>query len=79
MIKKLIEKYPEEHFALYDNLDAAILGIDEGSMRVIYSYNKCIQSLETQGMTNEEAKEYFDFNIGCAYVGDRTPIICYEI
>jgi hypothetical protein len=29
---------------------------------------------EPDNMTMEEAIEYFDFNIGCAYVGEMTPI-----
>jgi len=26
------------------------------------------------GMTYEEALEYYDFNIGCAWLGEFTPI-----
>ena len=29
---------------------------------------------EPSNMTMDEAIEYFDFNIGCAYVGEMTPI-----
>lgn len=26
----------------------------------------------------EMALEYFDFNINCAYMGERTPILCFD-
>ena len=30
------------------------------------------------GMTEEEATEFFDFNIECAHVGQFTPIYMWE-
>ena len=27
------------------------------------------------GMAHEEAKEYLDYNVVCAWIGDTTPII----
>jgi hypothetical protein len=42
---------------------------------VIYDEDKCIQILmERDGMTDEEAIEFFEFNVVGAYVGDHTPI-----
>jgi hypothetical protein len=40
---------------------------------VAYDTNKIIEILSRE-MTEEEAIEYFDFNIIGAYVGERTPI-----
>ena len=40
---------------------------------LIYDRAKVISSLESDGMTTEEAEEYFDFNIIGAWVGDDTP------
>ena len=34
--------------------------------------------MQRDGMTEEEAVEFFDFNIECAYVGEFTPIYMYE-
>lgn len=34
-----------------------------------------IEVLMNRGMTDEEALEYFDFNIGCLYAGPGTPTI----
>ena len=67
---------PEALFA--DGFDESILGIDTKG-RVTYSYNKIIETLiERDGMTEEEAREFFSFNIDGAYVGEYTPIYIYE-
>ena len=77
MIENIIENYPEETFLKADGFDEAILGVEENEMRLIYSVSKCIHILQTH-MSYEEALEYFNYNIGGAYVGDRTPIWCYD-
>ena len=59
-----------------DGFDEAILGVDDKEERLIYSVDKVIESLCEQ-MSYEEAVEYFEFNIGGAYVGPHTPIWCY--
>ena len=47
--------------------------------RVIYSVGSIIDILvERDGMSYEDASEYFSFNIECAYVGEHTPIYMYE-
>ena len=79
ILKDILETYPGEEFLLMDGLDEAIIGIEESSMRLVYSQNKIIDCLVRQDMTEEEALEYFDFNIGCAYMGDKTPIICNDL
>jgi hypothetical protein len=42
----------------------------------IYDANICIDMLIEEGMSDEEAIEYFD-NVGGAYVGGSTPIWMY--
>ena len=39
------------------------------------SYQKCIDVLIKDGMTVEEAVEYFEFNTVGAWVGEHTPTI----
>jgi hypothetical protein len=78
MIEEIIDNYPDETFLKADGFDDAILGVETGSMRLIYSVTKCLEILIEEGMTYEDAIEHFDFNIGCAYVGEKTPIWCYD-
>ena len=67
---------PEALFA--DGFDNAILGYSS-DCRVIYSVDQIMETLvERDGMTPDEAIEFFDFNIAGAYVGEYTPIYMYE-
>ena len=63
--------------------DAAILGVAERigmSPIVAYDTAKIIDILcERDGMEDDEAAEFFEFNIAGAYVGDRTPIFIAQI
>jgi len=71
------ELYENESLLKADGFDDAIIGIDEKTMRLIYSVSKCIEIL-TKDMSQEEAIEYFYFNVECAYVGEKTPIWCTD-
>ena len=67
---------PEALFA--DGFDNAILGYST-DLRVIYSVDQIMETLvERDGMTPDEAIEYFEYNISCAYMGEYTPIYMYE-
>jgi len=61
-----------------DGFDDAIMGYAGrcGLYDVLlYSTNKIIQILmERDGMTDEEAIEFFEFNIKGAYMGEGTPL-----
>ena len=61
--------------------DAAILGVVmvAGTPdRVLYSVEKTIEVLVGQGMSREDAEEWYDFNIACAYMGEKTPAFLEE-
>ena len=45
MLEYIVECYPEEEFLAPCGLDDAVIGIDENSMRLIYSVSKCIDIL----------------------------------
>jgi len=77
MLNQLIENYSDEELLIADGFDLAIIGIDDESMRIIYSMKKCIEIL-TESMNEEEALEYFYYNVKGSYVGERTPIWCMD-
>ena len=80
MLKNIIECYPDEEIIKVDGLDNAIIGIEINSMRLIYSSNKIIQILIAENkMELEDALEFYEFNIASAYIGEKTPIYCYDI
>lgn len=77
MLDNIIEWFPEDEILKADGFDDAIIGIDEFSMRLIYSVSKCIEIL-CRDMSEEEAVEYFDYNVKGSYVGEKTPIWCLD-
>jgi len=79
MLDKILEWFPEEEILKADGFDDAIIGIDDTTMRLIYSVSKCIEILMTRDkMSDEEALEYFHFNVKGAYMGEKTPIWCTD-
>ena len=59
---------------LLDGFDDAFIGLDTSTPpRAVYSRNAIIASL-MKDMSAEDARDYFEFNIECAYVGEQTPL-----
>lgn len=72
----LVLKNREESFLLADGLEEAFIGIGYqfNTPLAIYSKSKAIQCLMKEGMDEEQAYEYFDYNVAGAYVREQTPI-----
>jgi hypothetical protein len=77
MLEKIINAYPDETFLKADGFDNCIIGVDEKNNRLIYSVAKCIETLKAE-MSTDDAVEYFNFNIFDSYVGNQTPIWCWD-
>jgi hypothetical protein len=63
----------------FDGLDEAIVGIGERPDMppvLVYDYGHIIEILMRDGpMDEEEAIEYYEFNIACLWAGEHTPVI----
>ena len=60
-----------------DGFEAALIGYGYqfNHPLAIYSRNRCINILmKRDGMSSDEATEYFDFNVIGAWVGESTPV-----
>jgi len=60
-----------------DGLKKAFLGIGRRCGQpdiAVYSIPKVLEVLQEDGMTYEEAVEYFEFNTLGAWVGEETPM-----
>ena len=77
MIDSILEVFPDAEILKADGFDSAVIGIDENSMRLIYSYCKCIDILMKE-MDEIDAIEFMEFNVLNAYVGEKTPIWCMD-
>lgn len=74
--KEYIAQHNDE--ALFaDGFDEALIGVGVVFNRSLAAYDmrKCIDILvERDGMSEEEAVEYFEFNVTGSYVGENTPV-----
>ena len=59
---------------------SAIIGVTTDE-RAVYDYNKMVESLVREGMTEEEAVEWIDYNTirALPYAGEEGPIIMYPV
>ena len=78
MTRDEIAEFNEELLMfLPDYFDKAIVGLVTNikTQEVCYDVNKIIKILMKEDkMTEEEAREYFEFNILGAWVGEHTPV-----
>jgi len=73
---KLMEALEENECLLADGFESALIGITEGPNPVaVYDINRMIESLiRKDDMTPEDAREFIEFNVVGAYVGEKTPM-----
>ena len=69
----------------WDGFDECVIGVaniwrDQMTVEVlVYSADSMINQLMiNDGMSDEEAEEYFCFNIEGAYIGIDTPVLVYS-
>lgn len=76
-LEYVAEAYPDA--ILLDGLNGGIVGIDVDG-HIVYSYDKCVECMVKQGMTDEEAMEWIDYNTirAIPYMGENKPIMMYD-
>ena len=65
-----------EDAMIMDGYDDCILGVVErfgNQNHVLYDLEKVFEKLMSDGMTRDEAQEWYEFNMLGAYVGETTP------
>jgi chorismate mutase len=77
MLAQILEHFPEEELLKANGFDDAIIGVDQQSMRLIYSVKKCLRILMKE-MNYDDAVEYFHFNVSGSHMGGKTPIWCED-
>ena len=82
-LTELVASHNEEA-VLADGFDEAFIGMVERcglpAPVVLYDKGKCIQILiDRDGMTYEDAEEFFDFNVTGAWVGEYTPMFLLDV
>ena len=78
----MIDQIRDDHEGILsaDGFDDAVIGVatDFTEPRLIYSVSKCIEILK-EDMSEEDAMEYFTYNVSGAYVGEQPPIWCWDL
>lgn len=83
MNRKDIERWVEENqieLVLLEGMDSAIVGIvDDGleTPKVVYSKRKILKALQDQGMSEDDALEWYGYNTVRAlpYMGPNAPCV----
>jgi hypothetical protein len=81
MLESIKQELPEETFLVADGFDECVIGYDYAFVdkpRLIYSVKAIIAKLVGEGMEEIDAIEYFEFNMMGGYVGEQTPIWCFD-
>jgi hypothetical protein len=77
-----IDEYCEGAVIL-DGLDEAIIGIVEdfgNSPRILYCKSKILEILQKRDlMTEQEAEEFYDYNILGLYAGEQNPVFAITV
>ena len=74
--EELAATFPEVVLLEPAKFDAAILGVTERcgeETTVCYDLEKVLKILVADGMSYDEAVEYYEYNIVGAYMGEHTP------
>jgi hypothetical protein len=79
MLVSILENWPDEQLVIADGFDEAVIGIDVVGERIIYSVQKVLDILiERDGMDEQEAIDWYEYNMQSTYVGEHTPIWCED-
>lgn len=76
----ITKAYPEDSFIFADGFDDCIMGVDESTLRVIYSIDRCIDKLmASSGIDNyDQAKDFFYINVFNNDIEEGAPIFMKE-
>jgi hypothetical protein len=79
-LQEILDNFPDEEFTLLTGLDDAVIGVDAycEPMRLVYSINEIVECFMREGMTDEEAIEYYEYNTARAvpYL-PNSPLLIY--
>jgi len=79
MLVSILENWTEEQFTIADGFDEAVIGVDVLNERIIYSVKKVIEILmDRDGMDEQDAIDWYEYNMQSTYVGEHTPIWCED-
>jgi hypothetical protein len=84
VLEQIQDKFPflDDSLLLSESLDEAFIGIAEsfgGGYVAVYDVEEIIRILMRDGISYEDAREYYIYNILGSYMEDMTPIFMTKI
>ncbi len=80
ILREVGDNETDEGIILFDGYEDALIGYgytfasDGHQVVAIYDHDKCLECLRAQGMSEEDAREWFEVNtLGC-YAGKGNPV-----
>ena len=81
-LQNIVSYETDEEIMLMDGFEDAFIGFSRRCGQptlATYSWKEMIRVLvESEGMDEEEAVEYIEYNCAGAWMGELTPVILYE-
>jgi hypothetical protein len=77
-LKELYDMYPDENFITLQGFEDALIGVQDRTMRLVYSKSKIMRQLIRE-MDYETAMLHFDNNIEGKLDTPRMPIIVNDM
>jgi len=77
-LKELYDMYPDENFITLQGFEDALIGVQDRTMRLVYSKSKIMRQLIRE-MDYETAMLHFDNNIEGKIDTPRMPIIVNDM
>jgi hypothetical protein len=80
--REWVDENLDSEMLMADGFDDALIGYAHSPGRgytAVYDAERCIQILVAQGMSEDEAGEFFEFNTEGAWVGNGTPVFLRRI
>jgi hypothetical protein len=78
ILQEILYNYPDQKFVMLEGLDDAVIGVDQNLDRLVYSITDIIDIYIQQGMSHEEAIDYYEYTTARAtpFI-DNGPILVY--
>jgi hypothetical protein len=80
-VRQWLDEMFDGKILLADGFDEALLGCSYSPGRghiAVYEAEKCLDILESQGMSPEDAMEFFELNVEGSGMGNGTPVFLHR-
>ena len=75
MLDKILEYFNDEtELIKADGFDDAIIGLEQQQMKLVYSVPMCIDVLVKEGMSVDDAIDYFEYNVRGSLTFEGSPL-----